>query len=396
MRYLHFLFLLLIPQLMQAQNSRPVAVPDIAVGLEDLPILFDALANDTDADGDSLSFSMLTQPRNGTITGNLGTFMIYQGNQDFNGIDNFFYRVCDNSPRRLCSIGLVSITVNPVNDVPTAANDTFEVYEDSPTVLTVASNDADVDRDTLRVTVLSQPPNGTAAVQNLSRVRYTPDANFNGIDQFNYRLTDGATPNFLCPTARVFIKVLPVNDAPVAKADTIWVSRRDSLYSVVMEQNDFDIEGDILNANLLQQAQSGSVLFDASGNLLYQPDLYDMRSFSMDYKVCDVSLCDTGRVMVIYLKQPEEIRTELFIPEGFSPDGDGINDLYELQGAEAYAPVQINIMNRQGVTVYESFNYKNTWDGTFNGEGLPDGTYFYVLELAQGGGTHKGHIILQR
>ena len=80
--------------------------------------------------------------------------------------------------------------------------------------------------------------------------------------------------------------------------------------------------------------------------------------------------------------------TTLFIPEGFSPDGDGKNDTFVIQGAEVFT-VNLMVYNRWGNVVYESKTYKNDWDGLANhglvvGDKLPDGTYYYVVDLNNG------------
>lgn len=80
--------------------------------------------------------------------------------------------------------------------------------------------------------------------------------------------------------------------------------------------------------------------------------------------------------------------TTLFIPEGFSPDGDGKNDTFVIQGAGVFT-VNLAVYNRWGNIVYESKAYKNDWDGLANhglvvGDKLPDGTYYYVVDLNNG------------
>jgi len=81
-------------------------------------------------------------------------------------------------------------------------------------------------------------------------------------------------------------------------------------------------------------------------------------------------------------------RLPLFIPEGFSPDGDGKNDTFVIQGAGGFT-VNLAVYNRWGNIVYESKAYKNDWDGLANhglvvGDKLPDGTYYYVVDLNNG------------
>ena len=90
------------------------------------------------------------------------------------------------------------------------------------------------------------------------------------------------------------------------------------------------------------------------------------------------------------------------IPEGFSPNDDGINDTFVIQGIENYADNRIRIFNRWGNMVYEASPYRNNWDGR-NHEGgnvgsdkLPVGTYYYLLWLHKNDSPKKGYIYLNR
>ncbi len=90
------------------------------------------------------------------------------------------------------------------------------------------------------------------------------------------------------------------------------------------------------------------------------------------------------------------------IPEGFSPNDDGINDTFVIQGIENYADNRIRIFNRWGNKVYEASPYRNNWDGR-NHEGgnvgsdkLPVGTYYYLLWLRKNDSPKKGYIYLNR
>ena len=74
---------------------------------------------------------------------------------------------------------------------------------------------------------------------------------------------------------------------------------------------------------------------------------------------------------------------ELFIPNAFSPNGDGVNDYWEILGLQDYPSHRLEIYNRLGIKLYETTNYKNDWNGTYNGVKVPDGTYFYQLYLSE-------------
>jgi gliding motility-associated-like protein len=74
--------------------------------------------------------------------------------------------------------------------------------------------------------------------------------------------------------------------------------------------------------------------------------------------------------------------TNPIFPTVITPNYDGKNDLFEIDNLEiAYPSCKVTIFNRWGSVVFESVGYKDPWDGTYNGENLPMGTYFYKIEL---------------
>jgi len=87
---------------------------------------------------------------------------------------------------------------------------------------------------------------------------------------------------------------------------------------------------------------------------------------------------------------------DLLVPEGFSPNGDGVNDHLVITGLGAYSGSELLVFNRWGQEVYTNKAYDNSWNGDArNGQPLPDDTYFYVLNLA-GKGSYNGYFIIKR
>jgi gliding motility-associated-like protein len=84
---------------------------------------------------------------------------------------------------------------------------------------------------------------------------------------------------------------------------------------------------------------------------------------------------DTIRIRVIQ---------QIFVPTGFSPNGDGINDTWVLRGIESYADTEVRIYNRWGHLVFYSKNYPIPFDGTYNGSPLPAGVYIYTISTGSG------------
>ena len=71
----------------------------------------------------------------------------------------------------------------------------------------------------------------------------------------------------------------------------------------------------------------------------------------------------------------------LFIPNAITPNNDGANDFWEIKGLQYFDHSEVIILNRWGDEVFTASPYLNDWRGTFNGKGLPEGTYYYILKL---------------
>lgn len=95
---------------------------------------------------------------------------------------------------------------------------------------------------------------------------------------------------------------------------------------------------------------------------------------------------DTVRVIV-----------EIPVPDAFSPNNDGVNDLLVIDQVETFLNNTFTIYNRHGSVVYEKSPYASDWDGTSNnGQNLPDGVYYYVLEFGNGTDPIMGYVIIKR
>ncbi|MBC7381697.1 MAG: gliding motility-associated C-terminal domain-containing protein [Bacteroidia bacterium] len=119
--------------------------------------------------------------------------------------------------------------------------------------------------------------------------------------------------------------------------------------------------------------------------------------------VTDTNTCKlSASYTVNYTK--ETCDHEVFIPQGFSPDGDGINDVFKIDGIEKFPDNYLRIFNRWGGLVFEEHSYKNTWKGTSESgvviqqgdQTLPTGTYFYVLDLGSGIKTITGYFYISK
>jgi len=106
-------------------------------------------------------------------------------------------------------------------------------------------------------------------------------------------------------------------------------------------------------------------------------------------------LCDNAQVY-INIKKPS--LSDLYAYNGLSPNSDGINDVWKIRGIEKFPDNSVIIFNRWGDKLREFANYNNTtrsWDGrNEKGDLLPDGTYFYILDV-KNVGVLKGWIYIR-
>jgi gliding motility-associated-like protein len=87
---------------------------------------------------------------------------------------------------------------------------------------------------------------------------------------------------------------------------------------------------------------------------------------------------------------------ELIVPQGFSPNGDGVNDQFEITGLHEFESPSLVVFNRWGNQVFTSDAYANNWNGTgLNGEQLPDDAYYYVLKV-DNETVFTGYIMIKR
>ena len=197
-----------------AANSAPVANPDSYTVNEDTTLSVSSgsgvLDNDTDADGNSLSALLVTNVARGTLTLNTSGAFTYRPATNYFGSDSFVYRARDSSSTSAPVV--VTLTINSINDVPRATNDSYSVNSDATLDVAepgVLANDFDVEGAALRAVLVANVTHGTLALQTNGSFSYTPAAGYAGNDSFTYRAGDGIT------TSAVVTATITVIPAPI-------------------------------------------------------------------------------------------------------------------------------------------------------------------------------------
>jgi Ca2+-binding RTX toxin-like protein len=236
------------------------------------------LGNDTDADGDALTASLLYNTSNGALSLNPdGTFTYTPYDPNFTGTDTFVYFVNDGTSNS--EPVAVTLTVNPREDggnsAPVAAANAYEFEGSSLTVAApegVLANDSDADGDALTATLLYNPSYGALEFRTDGSFTYTPYDTFTGADEFYYYV-NGGTGNSqpVKVTITGTVTTDPVDEAPVAVADTYTVPPAGAYEGTSVLGNDTDAEGGQLTARLLYNAGKGQLDLRQGGTFTYTP-----------------------------------------------------------------------------------------------------------------------------
>ncbi|MDO7084179.1 tandem-95 repeat protein [Pseudocolwellia sp. AS88] len=282
------------------QNDAPNTANDIASTNEDITVIIDVLANDSDADGtvNKTSVSVISLPTNGNVSINIPTGTItYTPNPDVSGTDVFSYTVEDDQGQ-VSEPASVTVTIYAQNDAPVAQSDTASTPMNTLVSIDVAANDTDRDvGDSLNpatIVIVGAASNGTAVLNTTTNnIDYTPSGAFSGVDTFSYTIKDstGATSNPATVSVTVTFVAGPANVAPTAGDDSANVQEDSSIIINVLA-NDSDSDG-TLNTNsvsIVAMPSDGIISVNmTTGAITYTPNANFNGSDTFSYNVKDNS-----------------------------------------------------------------------------------------------------------
>jgi VCBS repeat-containing protein len=217
----------------------------------------------SDVDGDALTYGVVSGPSNGSVSMNADGTFSYTPGANYNGADSFTFRANDGTANSADQI--VSISISAVNDAPTASD--AAVAGDEDTTITGTVVGADVDGDALTFDLVTGAANGTVTLNSDGTYSYAPNANFNGTDSFTFRSNDGVLTSAV---QTVSITVNPVNDAPVAVADSATTDE-DTAVLIDVLTNDTDVDGDTLSVTTASVSSGSGSVSIVGGVLSYDP-----------------------------------------------------------------------------------------------------------------------------
>jgi len=221
------------------------------------------LANDFDADGNSLSAILVAGPAHGSLTLNANGSFTYTPHANYHGSDSFTYKVNDGVQDS--NVATVSLRIDAVNDAPVTNPVTLAaIAEDSGarliTQAQLLSGASDTDGDSLTATGLAITSGSGSLIDNGNGTwTYTPGANDDTSVNFSYSVTDGSAP----VAATASLDFTPVNDAPVVDSASLTVSEGQT---VTLAPANFGItDPDDASLTYAVSAVTGGI-FQLSGN----------------------------------------------------------------------------------------------------------------------------------
>jgi len=382
-------------------NDPPIAAPDFATTPEDVPVLIPVLLNDTDVDNPmtGTTLTIVNGPSHGTVViQSPEEGILYTPEKDFNGEDSFTYTVTD-ADGAVSVPGTVTITVTPVNDPPVAVDDEATTLAGTSLEIPVLNNDYDVDNALVpsSISIVVSTTHGTIVINpSTGIITYTPQSGFMGSDSFSYTIQD--PEGLVSNVAIVSIEVTHVNLPPVAVDDAVV---QESLLSVTIDvlANDYDPDNthDEITLVSVTNPSSGSVSI-VGGKVVFQPE-GAQTTVTFMYTISDPDgLTDEGKVTITLVLK------DIIVSQGFSPNGDGFNDTWFIQGIENYPNNIVKVFDRWGLLVYQKEHYENNiapWDGRANtgqqaGKLVDKGTYFYIVDPGNGLKALSGYVVIVR
>ncbi|MBK8805804.1 MAG: tandem-95 repeat protein [Bacteroidales bacterium] len=401
----------------------------------------------TDSEGDIWYISNITEPKHGELyLDNISNCFRYVSPSKFIENDSIYVAVKDSFGAADSALFVFKIHPPDPNKVPIANNDFFHVFS-KDTILSVLDNDI----LTIGFTIKLKSNLEKIVLQTNKSILYKPELAACGLYSIEYSLCNSYDS---CTDAKVYIQVTPkdsdgdmipdfieqMSNSEIIKIPVIsgtLNSNKDSDFDGIPDYLDLDSDND----GIKDSYESGIVIsgcdytlrdsdkdltpdyldLDSDNDLIADaielgnsatgypidtdtdtiPDYLDLDSdndgkLDLDEGVLD---CDRDGIQN-YIDNNDECDF-VFIPDMFTPNGDGYNDYFRIDGLEDFPENYLIIYNRWEHIVYEKENYENDWNGfatsaLIDGSKLPEGTYFYILELKSIEKVFKGSVYIKK
>ena len=268
-------------------NDVPVAVDDFYTVLGNTTLNTPApglLVNDSDPESNPLTVNTMpvTGPSNGVVVLSADGSFTYTPTTGFSGVDSFEYEISDGQGGTTTATAYIDVSV-PVTGPLVAMNDGVMTNEETLVNIAVIGNDDVPLTGAFNIQSTTPPSNGAITVLPDGTIDYTPDTDFVGTDTFTYTLADASGR---VSTATVTVDVKPVQDPPVANADSGSTPEDTLLPAINVLANDSDPDGDTLTVTTATAA-NGTVTINGDGTIDYTPNPGFFGTDTVNYTISD-------------------------------------------------------------------------------------------------------------
>lgn len=281
----------------------------------------------------------------------------------------------------LVSFSIFCLSVFAVG--PIAVNDSVWIAKHSVLTFNPLTNDTINTSVVNTVTVIKIGAYDTAYVNSNNQLNIINTEDFLSQDTIIYSVCNPANE---CDTAMILLNIgLRANDE-----SEVGVNKDSATVKVNVLANDNNFTADSLSMRIIKSTKFTAYFVDS----ILVLDRNITGSCGIDtvvYEICAGAICDSASLPI-----SSDCYVEEYLPTGFSPNGDGINDKLVFKFLDNSKPVILNIFNRYGDLIYENNDYGNDWDGIPRNfkKAATDGSYWYTVRTR--GKQYIQYLVIQR
>ncbi|MEZ4945872.1 MAG: putative Ig domain-containing protein [Cyclobacteriaceae bacterium] len=263
---------------------------------------------------------------------------------------------------------------------------------------------------------------------SIGNLKYTPETNFNGSDAFNWNASDGTS--VANSNAKLILTILKVNDppqlnnieiepvayslgdpgAPITESVIINDVDNNFIHSASVTITENHSVDDVLtmpaeansNPDVTAIFDSGRGVLEISGKDTKSNYENFLRSVLFSSPVTGTATLSDKTITIVVndsidnsneairIVQITEVFPDLDIVNSFTPNGDGVNDVWDIQNLQFYSDIRITIYDPNGAKVFECNDQGCVWDGKLGSKDLPAGAYLYTIDLNNGKRKYQG------
>jgi gliding motility-associated-like protein len=285
-----------------------------------------------------------------------------------------------------------TIEVNNINDAPVVTSpEVAEAKENSKYSYTIQAADADASSPLTYST--SALPSWLTFNPETGVLEGTPTNADAGTYEVTVIVSDGVTS-----TEQVITIVVAPNIAPVVNGQTFSIDEKSANGTFVGEILASDEDGiTFTNWKIISGNDENAFIIDAATGIISVSneqaiDFESHSSFTLMVTVSDGFTASEPQAVIITIN---DVTEGLNFYAAFSPNGDNVNDTWEVDGLQDYPNSVLKIFNSDGIELFHNVGYTSQWNGTFKGREMPLGTYFYLINLNDGSGKKlNGHFMI--